>query len=115
VDELALEFAMPGAGSMEVLSQLPSRLRLGLGCVDVRCPGSEEVATIVQRVQQALQRVPAKRLTLNPDCGFAPSGNNPIPLDEAYAKLRALGQAASLLRSQASGERGASAPRTPDP
>src|SRR5262245_46624296 len=39
VDELALEFAMPQAGSMDVLASLPSHVRLGLGCVDVRCAG----------------------------------------------------------------------------
>ena len=44
--------------------------------------------------------VPAERLSLNPDCGFAPSGTNPIPLDEAYAKLKALGQAAQQLRGE---------------
>jgi 5-methyltetrahydropteroyltriglutamate--homocysteine methyltransferase len=44
----------------------------------------------------ALQYLPAARLSLNPDCGFAPGGNNPIPLDEAYAKLKALAAAAQL-------------------
>jgi 5-methyltetrahydropteroyltriglutamate--homocysteine methyltransferase len=98
VDELALEFAMPQAGSLEVLAGLPSRFRLGLGCVDVRCPDPEPVETIVARVRKALQLVPFARLSLNPDCGFAPSGNNPIPLDEAYAKLKALGHAARVVR-----------------
>jgi 5-methyltetrahydropteroyltriglutamate--homocysteine methyltransferase len=100
VDELALEFAMPQAGSMDVLAHLPAGMRLGLGCVDVRCAGAETVEAVVARVRQALRHVPAERLTLNPDCGFAPSGNNPIPLDEAYAKLRVLGQAARQLREE---------------
>jgi 5-methyltetrahydropteroyltriglutamate--homocysteine methyltransferase len=100
VDELALEFAMPQAGSMDVLAGLPGRLRLGVGCVDVRCPGPETPEAVVARVRQALRYVPAGRLTLNPDCGFAPSGNNPIPLDEAYAKLKALGEAARALRAE---------------
>jgi len=99
VDELALEFAMPQAGSMDVLASLPSRFRLGLGCVDVRYPGPEPVEMIVARVRQAMRHIPAARLSLNPDCGFAPSGNNPIPLDEAYGKLRALGEAARRLRA----------------
>ena len=34
------------------------------------------------------------------DCGFAPSGTNPIPLDEPYAKLKALAAAATLLRRE---------------
>src|SRR5262249_23242535 len=46
VDELALEFAMPQAGSMDVLADLPTHLRLGCGCVDVRCEGTESPETI---------------------------------------------------------------------
>jgi 5-methyltetrahydropteroyltriglutamate--homocysteine methyltransferase len=99
VDELALEFALPEAGSPAVLVELPARLRLGFGCLDVRCEQVEAPETIVARVQQALRHIPAERITLNPDCGFAPSGNNPIPLDEPYAKLKALAQAATQLRA----------------
>ena len=100
VDELALEFAMPQAGSMDVLAHLPKEMRLGLGCLDVRCAEVETIDQIVGRVRRALQYVPAERLTLNPDCGFAPSGNNPIPLDEPYAKLKVLGEAARQLRAE---------------
>jgi 5-methyltetrahydropteroyltriglutamate--homocysteine methyltransferase len=100
VDELALEFAMPQAGGMEVLAKLPERLRLGLGCVDVRCPEVESAERIAERVRQALRYVPAGRLSLNPDCGFAPSGNNPIPLDEPYEKLKTLAQAARQIRRE---------------
>jgi 5-methyltetrahydropteroyltriglutamate--homocysteine methyltransferase len=100
VDELALEFAMPQAGSVEVLADFPGRLRLGFGCLDVRSEEVESPETIANRVRQALRYVPAERLTLNPDCGFAPSGNNPIPLDEPYAKLKALAQAAAQLRRE---------------
>jgi 5-methyltetrahydropteroyltriglutamate--homocysteine methyltransferase len=100
VDELALEFAMPQAGSLEVLADLPPRLRLGLGCVDVRCAEAETPEKIAARVRAALRYVPAERITLHPDCGFAPSGDNPIPLEEAYAKLKALAAAARLLGTQ---------------
>jgi 5-methyltetrahydropteroyltriglutamate--homocysteine methyltransferase len=100
VDELALEFAMPQAGSMNVLASLPPGMRLGFGCLDVRCAELESPETIVARVRQALRHIPPARLTLNPDCGFAPSGNNPIPLDEPYAKLKALAEAARRLRAE---------------
>jgi 5-methyltetrahydropteroyltriglutamate--homocysteine methyltransferase len=100
VDELALEFAMPGAGSTDVLAGLPGRLRLGLGCVDVRAADVDPPEEIAARVRRAMRHVPMDRLTLNPDCGFAPSGNNPIPLDEPYAKLKALAEAARLLRKE---------------
>ena len=53
------------------------------------------------RVRQALQYVPATRLTLNPDFGFAPSGTNPVPLEEAYGKLKVLAEAARQLRAAA--------------
>jgi 5-methyltetrahydropteroyltriglutamate--homocysteine methyltransferase len=100
VDELALEFAMPEAGSPDVLADLPAHLRLGFGCVDVRSAQIDTPETIVARARTALRHVPAERLTLNPDCGFAPSGNNPIPLDEPYAKLKALAGAAAILRAE---------------
>ena len=100
VNELALEFAMPQAGSVDVLADFPMRLRLGFGCVDVRCEGEETPATIAGRVRQALRYLPASRISLNPDRGFAPSGNNPIPLDEPYRKLKALALAAGQLRME---------------
>jgi 5-methyltetrahydropteroyltriglutamate--homocysteine methyltransferase len=99
VDELALEFAMPQAGSIDVLADFPPKLRLGFGCVDVRCPETESVEAIIARVHRALHHLPPERLSLNPDCGFAPSGVNPIPLDEPYAKLKALAQAAREFRT----------------
>lgn len=101
VDELALEFAMPQAGSLDVLARFPERMRLGFGCLDVRCAEIEPPERIVQRVQAALHYLPAERLTLTPDCGFAPSGINPIPLDEPYAKLKSLAEAARRLRASA--------------
>lgn len=100
VEELALEFALPQAGTIDVLADFPPNLRLGFGCVDVRCAEPETSDTIVARVREALRYLPPERLSLNPDCGFAPSGNNPIPLDEPYAKLKALAQAAAHLRSE---------------
>jgi 5-methyltetrahydropteroyltriglutamate--homocysteine methyltransferase len=116
VDELALEFAMPKAGSLEVLAAVPTGLRIGLGCLDVRCPEPERPETIAARIHKALQYLPAARLTLNPDCGFAPSGTNPLPLDEAYLKLKALAQAASHLRSGLRQDSGISpSPSTTDP
>ena len=50
----------------------------------------------------------ADRTTLNPDCGFAPNMLNPIPLDEAYGKLKAQSEAARELRRRHGGEDSAS-------
>lgn len=100
VDELALEFAMPQAGGLDVLADWPPNLRLGYGCLDVRGEDVEMPETIIRRILRVLRFVPREQLTLVPDCGFAPSGTNPIPLDEAYGKLKALGQVAQSLRGQ---------------
>jgi hypothetical protein len=50
--------------------------------------------------EKALRHLHPDQLVLHPDCGFAPSSMLPIPLDEAYFKLRALGLAADRLRQR---------------
>jgi 5-methyltetrahydropteroyltriglutamate--homocysteine methyltransferase len=100
VSQLLMEFSIPVAGDMAVLRELPSHVRIGLGCVDVRFPEIEAAETIAGRVQKALAHVPAERISLNPDCGFAPGKDHEIPLEEAYAKLKNLGTAAHLLRER---------------
>ena len=47
-----------------------------------------------------MRHVDRERITLHPDCGFAPSVQNPMDLDEAYLKLKAMCQAAELLRQR---------------
>jgi 5-methyltetrahydropteroyltriglutamate--homocysteine methyltransferase len=54
----------------------------------------------VARVTEAQQYVDAARLSLNPDCGFAPGSAAEIPIDEAYAKLQAEAAAAARLRER---------------
>jgi 5-methyltetrahydropteroyltriglutamate--homocysteine methyltransferase len=83
-----------------VLRELPADLRIGLGCVDVRFPEIEGPEKIADRVEAALAHVAPERLTLNPDCGFAPGKDHEIPLEEAYAKLKNLAAAARLLRER---------------
>jgi 5-methyltetrahydropteroyltriglutamate--homocysteine methyltransferase len=99
VGQLLLEFSIPVAGDVAVLRQLPERVRIGLGCVDVRFPEIDPPERIVERVQKALAHVAPERLTLNPDCGFAPGKDHEIPLEEAYAKLKSLVAAARELRA----------------
>jgi 5-methyltetrahydropteroyltriglutamate--homocysteine methyltransferase len=100
VDLLMLEFAMPVAGDVEVFARFPTERTIGLGCVDIRSETIEGPGLIVERVEKALRYLHPDQLVLNPDCGFAPSSMLPIPLDEAYFKLRALGLAADRLRQK---------------
>ena len=95
-----MEFALPNAGSLEVLENFPEEMELGLGCVDVRAAEIPDPDQIVGMVKEACRYVDEERITLNPDCGFAPSHTNPIPTDEAYLKLRAMAEAAQRLRNE---------------
>jgi 5-methyltetrahydropteroyltriglutamate--homocysteine methyltransferase len=100
VEQLMLEFSIPVAGDVAVLRELPDNVRIGLGCVDVRFPEIDTPEQIVERVEQALNYVAPERITLNPDCGFAPGKDHEIPLDEAYAKLKNEALAARRLRER---------------
>ena len=100
VDRFAMEFATPDAGGIEVLKRFPSDKVLGLGVVDHTDAHVETPDEIVARVEAAMEYVPSDRITLNPDCGFAPSSTNPMDLDEAYLKLRAMCEGARELRER---------------
>ena len=100
VDQLMMEFSIPVAGDMAILKELDPDIRIGLGCVDVRFPEIDQPEQIAERVEKALTHVAADRITLNPDCGFAPGKDHEIPLEEAYAKLKNLPAAAKLLRER---------------
>lgn len=102
VDQYVMEFAVPEAGGFEVFagSAFPENRSLGLGVVDVRSVEIDAPDRIVQRVEQALEYFRPEQIFLNPDCGFAPGSTNPIQMDEAYRKLKALTEAARILREK---------------
>lgn len=100
VDELLLEFTIPVAGDTSVLAELPPRFRIGLGCVDCRGETIDTPETIAARVERALEFVSAERISLNPDCGFAPGSAAEIPIDEAYRKLCNEAAASEILRAR---------------
>ena len=56
---------------------------------------------IAARVERALSRASTRaRITLNPDCGFAPGSAAKVDIDEVYLKLKAEAEAARLLRAK---------------
>jgi 5-methyltetrahydropteroyltriglutamate--homocysteine methyltransferase len=99
VKEFMLEFSIPVAGDYAVLRELPPDSRIGLGCVDCRSEHIDTPEEIIARVQKALPYVSPDRLTLHPDCGFAPGSAADIPIDEAYRKLCNEVAAAKMLRA----------------
>lgn len=100
VQHLTMEFTAAGADDLESLSRLREDFELGLGVVDVTPGAPEAAALIVSRVERALTRIDKKRITLNPDCGFAPGSAAKVDTDEVYLKLKAEAEAARMLRAR---------------
>ena len=100
VHHLTLEFTAAGADDLESLGRLRGDFEIGLGVVDVTPGVGEDAQHIAARVERALQRVDAARITLNPDCGFAPGSAAHVDIDEVFLKLRAEVDAARLLRAR---------------
>ena len=97
---ISMEYATPVSGGMESLAEFPEHVRLGLGCIDHCDPHVESSEEVIARVENAVRHVDKARITLHPDCGFSPSVQNPMDLDEAYLKLKAMCQAAQVLRER---------------
>jgi 5-methyltetrahydropteroyltriglutamate--homocysteine methyltransferase len=100
VGTISLEYATPVAGGLDSLAHFPKDVRLGLGCIDHCDRNIETPQDVIARVEDAMGFVDRERITLHPDCGFSPSVQNPMDLDEAYQKLKAMCEAAKMLREQ---------------
>jgi 5-methyltetrahydropteroyltriglutamate--homocysteine methyltransferase len=97
---ICMEYATPVSGGHASLARFPQTVRLGLGCIDHCDRRIERPEEVVERVEAAMRHVPKERIALHPDCGFSPSVQNPMDLDEAYGKLVAMVEAARLLRDR---------------
>ncbi len=94
-----LEMATPRAGEIEVLRNLPSDRRLGVGVVNQKHERVESVEEIVEKGRRAISLFGRERVLLNPDCGFATFADNPVASARtASAKLEAMARAAEILR-----------------
>jgi 5-methyltetrahydropteroyltriglutamate--homocysteine methyltransferase len=99
VGTLFLELSTPRAGEVEVLEALPPEIRVGVGVVNQKHERVETVEEVLGRARRAISVFGAERVLLTPDCGFATFADNPVASPAiAEAKLRAIVQAADLLR-----------------
>ena len=98
VNHLTMEFTTPGAGDMAVFKELREDLEIGLGCVSCDPGQIDSADEIVGRVERALQYLEPARVTLNPDCGFAPGSAARVSLEEVATKLKNEVEAAQRLR-----------------
>ena len=95
-----MQFTAPQAGDMSVFKALREDFEIGLGCVAVTPGKIDSAETIADRVRKALKFLAPERITLNPDCGFAPGSGAVVSLDEAYRKLCNEAEAARRLRAE---------------
>ena len=100
VNHLTMEFTTPAAGDMAVFKDLREDLEIGLGCVSCDPGQIDSPDEIVARVEAALQFLDPARITLNPDCGFAPGSAAKVSLDEVATKLKNEVEAARRLREK---------------
>jgi 5-methyltetrahydropteroyltriglutamate--homocysteine methyltransferase len=100
VNHLTMEFTTPGAGDMAVFAKLREDFEIGLGCVNCQPGEIDSADIIVHRVEQALKFLAPERITLNPDCGFAPGSAAVVSIDEVYTKLKNEVEAAQRLREK---------------
>jgi len=66
-----------------------------VGCIDLADPEVESAATIVARIERALPYVKPENVILAPDCGM-----KYLPRERAIGKLRAMVEAAKILRQR---------------
>ncbi len=100
VQHLTMEFTTPGAGDADVFRKLRPDFEIGLGCVSVNPGEVTPCAAVVRCVACALEHLDAERITLNPDCGFAPGSGAVVDMDEVYRKLQIEVEAATKLRER---------------
>lgn len=96
---LFLELSTPRAGEMEILADLPSRFRIGVGVVNQKLSEIESTGEIVAKAERAIRLFGADRVLLTPDCGFATYAHHPLSSAQvATAKLKAIVEASRQLR-----------------
>jgi len=95
VQQVTLEFARRGGEDLELFRELPPRLALGVGVIDVKTQAVETSHQVAERIRKALEVIPAERLFVLPDCGLLH-----LPRDVAFAKLAAMVEGARMVRKE---------------
>lgn len=95
VQQVTLEFARRGGEDLELFRELPPRFELGIGVIDVKTQAVETAHQVAERIQKALQVIPAERLFILPDCGLLH-----LPRDVAFAKLTAMVEGTRAVRKE---------------
>ncbi|WP_454617199.1 uroporphyrinogen decarboxylase family protein [Bradyrhizobium cenepequi] len=95
-DQISIEAAQPKL-DLGVLKELSSK-KIMLGVLDLGNAEIESVETVAGRIRNGLKQVPAERLVVAPDCGM-----KYMPRHVAFGKLKAMCDAAALVRKEIGG------------
>jgi len=95
-DQISIETAQPKV-DCAILSELPSKTII-LGVLDLGDMTVESAEVVAARVRRALPYVSPERIVLAPDCGM-----KYLPREVAFGKLKAMAQAAAILRREVAG------------
>ncbi|WP_144147195.1 sulfurtransferase TusA family protein [Paraburkholderia sp. BCC1884] len=101
VGTLFLELCTPRSGEMAILKQLPDLQRIGIGLCNQKHAHVESLEHLLHKGEEAISLFGKERVLFNPDCGFATFADAPVSSSQiAEAKLRALAEAAMILRDR---------------
>jgi 5-methyltetrahydropteroyltriglutamate--homocysteine methyltransferase len=95
-DQISIETAQPKL-DCAILAGLPSKTII-LGVLDLGDMAVETPEAVAARVRRALPYVAPERIVLAPDCGM-----KYLPREVAFGKLKAMAQAAAILRREVEG------------
>ena len=93
VDQISIETAQSGL-DLGVLADLADKTII-LGVLDLSTPSVETAEVVADRVRRAYPYLPARHLVIAPDCGM-----KYLPRASAAGKMRAMAQAAAVLREE---------------
>jgi 5-methyltetrahydropteroyltriglutamate--homocysteine methyltransferase len=94
-EQISIEAAQPRL-DLGVLNDLASK-KILLGVIDLGNPAIETVSVIADRIRHGLKYVSADRLIPAPDCGM-----KYLPRHTAFGKLKAMSDAATIVRKEIS-------------
>jgi len=94
-DQISIEAAQPKL-DLGVLKDLASK-KIMLGVLDLGDPRVETASDIADRIRNGLKHVAAERLVVAPDCGM-----KYMPRQTAFGKLKAMCDAAAIVRKEIS-------------
>jgi 5-methyltetrahydropteroyltriglutamate--homocysteine methyltransferase len=92
-EQISIEAAQPKL-DLGVLADLSSK-KIMLGVIDLGNPEVESAAVIAERIRHGLKYVSADRLIPAPDCGM-----KYMPRQTAFGKLKAMSEAAAMVRKE---------------